>query len=82
MKRKFRKLSISQYREEDHVGKLEYLYGQKHTVSVRSTSPASKRARMVKNAAEGINLARSIQITEVNDANIKALFKLYRKKLN
>lgn len=82
MKKKFRKLSTSPFKEEDHVGKLEYLFSNKNTFSLRSTSPASKRTRIVKNVAEGLNLARSIKITEVNDANLKALFKLYRKKFN
>jgi hypothetical protein len=80
MKRKFRKLSAFQHRIEDDLSKLDYLLGTKTNFHVRSSCSSGNRTKL-RAGSEYYHLKKAVKITEANDANVKMLFRLYRKRL-
>ena len=82
MKKKFRKLSVFQHRVEDDLNKLEYLFGVQKNFSVRSSCSSNTRGNKGRLKVQTSPLVRAVRITEANDANLKALYHIYRKRFD
>ena len=83
--KRFRKQSLTDYKIEDDISKLEFLLNTRNFIdgynnSVRK-SVTIKRDGIIENSRDSLRF-KSCDIAKTNEDNVRTLFQVYRKKFN